>query len=121
MKQFTLTDFNNSGFRVTTGNAEWKFEGKSSCILTFTSEWCQPCKQLHNYLEDIQIMYPKVQVYVIDVEEQYELTDIFEIKDLPTTILCPINNKPYVITGKVPYSKLEEIIRNIFKIEPVMA
>ena len=58
------------------------------CIIDFHATWCKPCKTIENILTKLEKQNKEILFYTIDIEEEYELAEIFSIKNLPTMILC---------------------------------
>lgn len=57
-------------------------------LLDFWAEWCGPCRMLAPIVGEISEMYNGViRVGKVNVDEQRELADRFEISSIPTLIL----------------------------------
>ena len=75
-------------------------------LLYFGAEWCNPCKELINILNNNETkkIMPKLKIAYIDIENhEDDLSDIYEIKLLPTQILIKIDNNDNIIQ----YAKIE--------------
>lgn len=114
MNNLTLDDFKNEIFDFES-NQEWKYEGKNPSILKFTASWCQPCKQIQPILEELNEEYEDINFYTIDVEEQQELSSMFNIKSVPSILFIPVDDKPQMMVGGVNKDKFKEVISEIFK------
>lgn len=53
-------------------------------LLKFGASWCLPCKNLDSRLEKIKL---NIDMLKYDVEEEVELTEIWKVRNVPTTIL----------------------------------
>lgn len=56
-------------------------------IVDFFAEWCGPCKQLAPFLEKKQKEYPDVKIYKVDTEDCQMLTNLYQVRALPTVII----------------------------------
>jgi thioredoxin len=55
-------------------------------VLYFTAKWCGPCKKISPYFEKFSSEYPKIKFYKIDVDENQELAERYQISSIPTFI-----------------------------------
>ncbi len=74
-------------------------------LLYFGAEWCGPCKQLKNRLEDtdtIQIM-PKLVVGYLDVDDENNssLVKKYKINSLPTQIYIKLDENKVVESYRI--------------------
>ena len=99
-------------------NKEWKYEGDLPCIVDFYADWCGPCKMLSPVLKDLQKEYDgKIQVYKIDTEKERELAATFGIRSLPTIVFVPLEGDPQAAMGFRPKADMENMIKEILKVE----
>ena len=52
-------------------------------ILRFTASWCEPCKALSKTIDRIDTEVP---IQVIDIDDQPELAQHFNIRSVPTLV-----------------------------------
>jgi len=96
---------------------EWKYKGKLPCILDFYADWCAPCKFTTPILEELNEKYKdKIEVFSIDVDQESELSKLFNIRSIPTFLFIPINDKPEIAVGGLPKNVFENAIRDVLKI-----
>ncbi len=99
-------------------NKEWKYEGDKPAILDFYADWCGPCRMLSPVLAEVQKEYDgKLQVYKINTDKQRELAATFGIRSLPTVVFIPLNGQPQAILGFRPKEEIENVIKNVLKVE----
>lgn len=56
-------------------------------IVDCTAEWCAPCKKLKPILEKLNSdMSDKVEVHVLDIEENSETVKKYQVKGIPTLL-----------------------------------
>lgn len=98
------------GFTI--NDKRWKYNGNVPVVLKFSANWCSPCRTLSTTLNELSKEYKEIEFYEIDVEEEYELAEIFSIRSLPTVIFCNKENHE-TITGTVPKQRIEQILKAI--------
>jgi thioredoxin 1 len=76
--------------------------------LKFTGSWCSPCKQLKPIME--QVKQQNIKVEEIDVDDQSDLAEKYNIRSVPTVIL--INNNGVEINRLIGVKTLNEYIEN---------
>jgi len=97
---------------------EWKYKGDKPAIIDFYADWCSPCKMLAPILEEIDAEYNgKIQIYKINTEEEQELSYAFGIQSIPSILFIPLDEQPRMATGALPKNNLEEIIKDVLKVE----
>ena len=99
-------------------NKEWKFEGKVPAIIDFYADWCGPCKMIAPILEQLSEEYgEKINIYKIDTEAEQELSAAFAIRSIPSMLFCPMGEAPQMANGALPKPQLEQIIKDVLKVE----
>ena len=118
MEKLTVETFKTKIFDFE-NNEEWKYLGENPCILTFSAlGWCQPCKQLQPIVEELSQEYTgRVNFYEIDIEEEIKLTEIFNIRSVPTLLFIPMEGEPKKLIGGVGKDKLKTLIYDNLKIQ----
>lgn len=76
-------------------------QAKELVLVEFGAEWCSPCKALLPTLQDLAKTYEgRVKIIKIDVDENRELAEKFEIKGMPTVIIFKEGRLQVRIIGK---------------------
>jgi len=84
------------------------YKNDKPCIIDFHASWCQPCKTIHTILTDLEKYNSDIIFYSVDIEEEYELAEIFSIKNLPTMILCAKGKETVRMNGTIGKDKIQE-------------
>ena len=72
-----IQKINSEGFDEAIKSAE-------KVIIEFYANWCGPCKVMKPILN--KISETGIAVFEVDVEDQPELTDKYEVQSIPTTL-----------------------------------
>ena len=80
-------------------------------ILRFTASWCEPCKALSKTIERIDTDVP---IQVIDIDDQPELAQHFNIRSVPTLVKIDEDEKEVErIVGMQFQSDLDKFINSL--------
>lgn len=74
------------------------------------AEWCGPCRQLKQELKGFNL----VPIIEIDVDEDEEFCEKYNIKNIPVLLLCDNNNN--VLYRQVGLISKEDLTRKIIEI-----
>jgi thioredoxin 1 len=61
-------------------------EGKV-VVVCASAVWCGPCKAVKPHYERLSVDFPDAYFYKFDVEDQPDLSQLFEIEAMPTFVL----------------------------------
>lgn len=75
-------------------------------LVDFFAEWCGPCKILGPMLEQVQTETEGVQIVKLDVDDNLDIAQLYEISGVPTMILFKRGKQ---IDQKVGFSPKEAI------------
>ena len=90
---------------------EWKYLGDKPAIIDFYATWCGPCKALSPILEKVAEKYEgKIYVYKVDVDKESELSQVFNIRSVPTLLFVPLEEMPQMHSGMLPQVELERVV-----------
>lgn len=85
--------------------------GELPIILDFHATWCGPCKLLAPNLQAIQNKYKgKLIVYRIDVDQEPQLAQRFNVNAMPTIVFMGSKTKFTTELGYKEYEDLEKIV-----------
>jgi thioredoxin 1 len=93
-----------------TTEREWKFKGDKPAIIDFYADWCGPCKVVAPVLEELSDSYPDIVIYKVDTEVEQELSEVFQIRSIPSLLFIPKEGQPMMQAGALPKNAFKEII-----------
>lgn len=80
-------------------------------LVDFWADWCGPCHMLEPVLEELAEDFDgQVNFAAIDVEENQELAEQFQVMSLPTLILFKDGEAKEKITGYKPKQALQQYL-----------
>ena len=78
----------------------WVFEGNQPIIIDFYADWCRPCKMVSPIMEELATQYKgKVTFYRINIDEEKELAQTFNIQSIPALLYIPVKGQPQMSVG----------------------
>lgn len=82
-------------------------------LVDFYATWCMPCKMLSPVIEEIAKEYEgKVVVCKVDIDENEELANEYNIMSVPTVIIFKNNENVEEIIGLNNKSKYTRVLDN---------
>jgi len=99
-------------------DAEWSFVGDKPAIIDFWAPWCGPCKTIAPTLDEIAEEYKgKIDVYKVNVDENQELSQVFQIQSIPAILFIPSDDLPQMSMGAIPKKIFKKAISEVLKVE----
>lgn len=94
--------------------ADWKYTGDKPALVDFFASWCGSCKALSPVLAEVAAEYEdKIYVYKVDVDEESDLSQAFDIQSVPTLLFVPKAGTPQLHSGMLSKAELKELIETI--------
>ena len=94
----------------------WKllYNSNKKIVVDFTATWCGPCQRVKPIIKEISkgVEDSKLKVCMIDIDENSELVEKYDIKSVPTMILL-LNNEQKGICNGTNKEKLLELFKKV--------
>ncbi len=80
-------------------------------LVDYWANWCAPCKMISPILEEIAQEYgDRIKVAKLDIDENREVTERFNVRGIPTLILFKNGEAEAIKVGAVSKSQLTAFI-----------
>lgn len=91
-------------------------EKKCYILFYFTAKWCGPCQKIKPLIEKLSkgSNSSKLEIYLIDIDENEKLAENFKIRSVPTFYLYH-KNELKGQTGGADIKKVTELLKNNMK------
>lgn len=113
-----ITNLTKAEFIAKVGDFEsdpmgWKYVGDKPCIIDFHAPWCGYCKRLNPLLDQLAAEYEgEVYFYKVDVDQEEALETAFNIRTIPTLLLCPLDRPKEQLLGTLGKPELKKLIED---------
>lgn len=82
-------------------------EYKGLVLIDFWAPWCPPCRMIGPIIEEIDDENDNIKVCKVNVDEENELAQLFQVSNIPLLVIMKDNN---VINKSVGYKEKEQIL-----------
>ncbi|MFV7441556.1 thioredoxin [Acinetobacter pittii] len=80
-------------------------------LLDIWAEWCGPCKQLSPILDEVaEIFEGEVQVLKLNADENYQITEKFKVRGLPTMLVLVNGEEKDRILGLTSKTRITQVL-----------
>lgn len=79
-------------------------------LLDFWAAWCGPCRMLSPLVDEIAEENPQIKVGKINIDEQSELAERYNVMSIPTLLLIKNGEVTASSIGFKPKEDLEQLI-----------
>lgn len=86
-------------------------------FVDFWAPWCSPCKQFSIIYEHVAEAYPLITFGSVNIEQETELADIFQIRSIPHLMVFKQGIAIYSESGSMPESTLKELAEQALKVD----
>lgn len=85
---------------------------KNVALIDFSAGWCGPCKMLAPILEEVsEKMSESVTFYNVDVDENPDLAQQFNVTSIPALVILKKGEKAEMQIGFQPKDRIEAFIK----------
>ena len=84
---------------------------KGTILIDFWATWCGPCRMLSPIIDDVAAAHPELKVGKVNIDEQPDLANQFNVMSIPTLIVFKDGQKVNESVGLIAKEKVEELIK----------
>lgn len=85
-------------------------EAKGTVLIDFWASWCGPCRMLAPIVDEVAEKHPEVKIGKINVDEEEELAQQFNVMSIPTLMVFRNGKKIQESVGMVPKEQIEAML-----------
>lgn len=121
VRRISLFRQNNKHYEISNNNefVNKVMNGTVPVIVNFHADWCDPCKILTPKLIELIEPMDKLDLAIIDVEENPELVHVFEVKAVPAVIAISNGLVVDKFIGLVNNEMIENLIQKLINEGPI--
>lgn len=117
VREVTTQEFKELIYDFEENPDKWVYKGDKPAIADFWAPWCSPCRMVGPILEELSKEYEgKIDIYKVNVDDEPELSQTFEIRSIPSILFIPIEGDPQMSVGALPKEKLGIAINEVLKV-----
>lgn len=98
-------------------SSTFKLKSELPCVIDFYADWCKPCKMISPFLDELAEEYKgKVHFLKIDVDEEPEISNFYQIQAIPAMMFCPVKGNYVMEVGGSDKATIKKNVeKNVMK------
>ena len=102
---------------ITSIQFESMIDGNQIVFVDFWAAWCAPCKQFSKAYELVAGQFPFILFVKINIEEEQELAEFFDIRSIPHLMIFKEGIIIYSDAGNISESTLKELAQQSLDVD----
>lgn len=87
-----------------------EFQAENECVVYFTADWCNPCKQLKPHYGRLSVIDPETNYYLVDVDKiDPKMVQLYSIQSIPQIFVMQKGKITETISSRTTDTILEEL------------
>lgn len=104
--QMSVITVNSSNFK------EEVINSSKPVLVDLWAAWCGPCRMMSPVVDDVASEHPEIKVCKINVDEEPELANAFQVTSIPTVVLIKDGTVVSSFVGYKPKAHVEKILND---------
>ena len=111
VKQLTYREFLKKVWNFENNPNTFIYKGKLPAVIDFYADWCGPCRRVAPIMEKLAEEYEgQLVVYKINVDQEKELAEAFQVKSIPMVLFIPLEGKPMMQVGAMQEAEYKKVV-----------
>jgi len=106
-----------SSLNITSSQFESIIHEHGVVFVDFWAAWCAPCKHFSRVYEQVAEQFPSILFIKVNIEEEQELADFFEIRSIPHLMVFKDGIIIYSDAGSISESILKELAQQALDVD----
>ena len=106
-----------SSLNVTSNQFEALINEHDLVFVDFWAAWCAPCKQFSRVYEQVTAQFSSIVFAKVNIEEEQELADFFEIRSIPHLMVFKKGIIIYSDAGNISESSIKELAQQALDVD----
>ena len=111
VKQLTYKEFLKKVWNFENNPNTFVYKGKLPAVIDFYADWCGPCRRVAPVMEKLAEEYDgQLLVYKINVDQEKELANAFQVKSIPMVLFIPLESQPMMQVGAMQEAEYKKVV-----------
>lgn len=102
---------------ITSTQFESLIDDNELVFVDFWAAWCAPCKQFSQVYEQVSEQFPSIVFAKVNIEEQLDLAEIFEVRSIPHLMIFKKGIVIYSDAGSMSATRLKELAQQAIDVD----